>query len=251
MQFTVETGGLRASAAAVEEALARLERVRVADDLAPTGSAFRGGQTAALTGQVCAGWGRDWPRCAGRCARPARPSRWRRPDTTPSRRWRGVPWAHRARRRRRDRSDGRRRAGGAARRCSRPWPGGSRTTGSRSWRSWRSCCAAGRWPSRDRAPAASATSRWSGPGGDGGRRTGSPASLMSSPASQAISGVCCQALSHAALRLRAAVDLLERARARAHERGAQVAETGSIVAAAARPHAATRCSTATRRAPTR
>ena len=58
MQFTVETGGLRASAVAVEEALARLERVRVADDLAPTGSAFRGGQTAAVTGQVCGGWGR-------------------------------------------------------------------------------------------------------------------------------------------------------------------------------------------------
>jgi len=58
MQFTVETGGLRASTAAVEEALARLERIRVADDLAPTGSAFRGGETAALTGRVCEGWGR-------------------------------------------------------------------------------------------------------------------------------------------------------------------------------------------------
>ena len=34
MQFRVETGGLRESAAAIEEALARLERVRVGDDLA-------------------------------------------------------------------------------------------------------------------------------------------------------------------------------------------------------------------------
>ena len=58
MQFTVETGGLRASVAAVEEALARLERVRVADDLASMGAAFRGGETAALTGQVCTVWGR-------------------------------------------------------------------------------------------------------------------------------------------------------------------------------------------------
>ena len=58
MQLTVETGGLRASTAAVEEALARLERLRMADDLAPTRSAFRGGKTAAMTDHVCEGWGR-------------------------------------------------------------------------------------------------------------------------------------------------------------------------------------------------
>jgi hypothetical protein len=56
MQFRVETGGLRASAAAIEEVLARLERVRPADELAPVGSAFRGSDTAAATGQACAVW---------------------------------------------------------------------------------------------------------------------------------------------------------------------------------------------------
>ena len=58
MQFTVETSGLRASVAAVEEALARLERVRVADDVGVVGAAFRGGRTAAAAGQVCPVWGR-------------------------------------------------------------------------------------------------------------------------------------------------------------------------------------------------
>ena len=58
MQFKVETGGLRASVAAVEEALARLERVRVVDDVGLVGAAFRGGETAAASGHVCAVWGR-------------------------------------------------------------------------------------------------------------------------------------------------------------------------------------------------
>ena len=58
MQFTVETSGLRASVAAVEEALARLERVRVADDVGVVGAAFRGGRTGAAAGQVCTVWGR-------------------------------------------------------------------------------------------------------------------------------------------------------------------------------------------------
>jgi hypothetical protein len=56
MQFRVETGGLRESAAAIEEALARLERVRVADGVGPVGSAFRGGETSASAGQVCTAW---------------------------------------------------------------------------------------------------------------------------------------------------------------------------------------------------
>ena len=56
MQFRVETGGLRESAAAIEEVLARLERVRVADELAPVGSAFRGSESAAATGRACATW---------------------------------------------------------------------------------------------------------------------------------------------------------------------------------------------------
>jgi hypothetical protein len=58
MQVGVETGGLRASVAALEEALARLERVRVADDVGVVGAAFGGGRTAASAGQVCTRWGR-------------------------------------------------------------------------------------------------------------------------------------------------------------------------------------------------
>lgn len=56
MQFRVETGGLRESAAALEEVLARLERVRVADEIAPVGAAFRGGEVAGASGRVCATW---------------------------------------------------------------------------------------------------------------------------------------------------------------------------------------------------
>ncbi|GAA2154455.1 hypothetical protein FHX52_1486 [Humibacillus xanthopallidus] len=56
MQFRVETDGLRESAAAIEEVLARLERVRVADELAPVGSAFRGGESATASGRACAAW---------------------------------------------------------------------------------------------------------------------------------------------------------------------------------------------------
>jgi hypothetical protein len=56
MQFRVETGGLRESAAALEEVLARLERGKVVDEIAPVGSAFRGGETAVASGRACAGW---------------------------------------------------------------------------------------------------------------------------------------------------------------------------------------------------
>lgn len=56
MQFRVETGGLRESAAAVEEILARLERARVAEEIAPVGSAFRGGATEVASGRACAAW---------------------------------------------------------------------------------------------------------------------------------------------------------------------------------------------------
>ena len=58
MQFRVEIGGLRAGGVALEEALARLERVRVEDDIGVVGAAFRGGQTAVANGQVCTVWGR-------------------------------------------------------------------------------------------------------------------------------------------------------------------------------------------------
>jgi hypothetical protein len=56
MQIRVETGRLGESASQLAEVLARLERVRVVDDLAQVGSAFRGGQVAAVTGRVCGGW---------------------------------------------------------------------------------------------------------------------------------------------------------------------------------------------------
>jgi hypothetical protein len=56
MRLRVETGGLRESAAAIEEALARLERVQVARDLASVAAAFRGGETAVATGRACTVW---------------------------------------------------------------------------------------------------------------------------------------------------------------------------------------------------
>ena len=76
--------------------------------------------------------------------------------------------------------------------------------------------------------AATATSRWSGPAASAaaGRFSGLVAELAHLAGDL---GVCSQALSHAGLRLRAAADLLDRASARAHDRGAQVTETGSIV----------------------
>jgi hypothetical protein len=56
MRLRVEAGGLRESAAAIEEVLARLERVRVANDLAPVGAAFRGGETAVASRRACTVW---------------------------------------------------------------------------------------------------------------------------------------------------------------------------------------------------
>ena len=56
MQIRVETVQLRESASQLAEVLARLDRVRVADDLAGVGSAFRGGQVAAVNRRVCGGW---------------------------------------------------------------------------------------------------------------------------------------------------------------------------------------------------
>lgn len=56
MQVRVEVAGLRASAAALEEALARLERVGIARDLGSVGSAFRGAQVLAASPRACTVW---------------------------------------------------------------------------------------------------------------------------------------------------------------------------------------------------
>src|SRR4051812_25656593 len=56
MQLRVDTDGLRESAAALEEVLARLDRTRVVEELAPVGWAFRGGETEAVSGLACRGW---------------------------------------------------------------------------------------------------------------------------------------------------------------------------------------------------
>jgi hypothetical protein len=57
MQFTVETGSLRESAAAIEEVLARLERFQVVEDLTAVGGAFRGSESAGAAGRACSTWG--------------------------------------------------------------------------------------------------------------------------------------------------------------------------------------------------
>ncbi|WP_404392963.1 alpha/beta hydrolase [Humibacillus xanthopallidus] len=87
----------------------------------------------------------------------------------------------------------------------------------------------GRSVALSRAGAAGAmTSHWSGPAASAaaGRFSGLVGELAHLAGDL---GVCSQALSHAGLRLRAAVDLLERAGARAQDRGARVTETGSLV----------------------
>jgi len=56
MQLRVDTGGLREGVAALGEVLARLARTRVAEELAPVGSAFRGGETEAGSGPACGAW---------------------------------------------------------------------------------------------------------------------------------------------------------------------------------------------------
>ena len=71
-------------------------------------------------------------------------------------------------------------------------------------------------------------SRWSGPAATA---AGDRFSVLADELTRLAAdlGVCCQALSHAALRMRAAADLLQRAGSRADERGARVTETGSLV----------------------
>ena len=77
-------------------------------------------------------------------------------------------------------------------------------------------------------------SRWSGPAATA---AGDRFSILAAEITRLASdlGVCCQALNHAALRLRAAVDLLDRAESRAGERGVRVTETGGLLGPARVP----------------
>ncbi len=66
MQIRVETGRLRDAATELAEVLAGLERVRVAEELAVVGAAFRGGQVAAGNARVCLVWGERLAALRGR-----------------------------------------------------------------------------------------------------------------------------------------------------------------------------------------
>ncbi|MCU1537794.1 MAG: hypothetical protein JWP82_2145 [Humibacillus sp.] len=66
MQIRVETGRLRESATELAEVLARLERVRMAEDLTVVGSAFRGGQVASAAPRACLAWGEGLAALRGR-----------------------------------------------------------------------------------------------------------------------------------------------------------------------------------------
>ncbi|MGO4360555.1 hypothetical protein AB4Z14_12750 [Terrabacter sp. 2TAF16] len=73
MRYDVDTDALREDAASVGEVLARVRRLRIADELRPLGGAIPGGRVAGGLGQVAAAWearlaGTRWElRELGRC----------------------------------------------------------------------------------------------------------------------------------------------------------------------------------------
>jgi hypothetical protein len=56
MRYGVDTRALRGSADAVQDALWRLERLALADDLSRVGAAFGGGGAASSRSQICLAW---------------------------------------------------------------------------------------------------------------------------------------------------------------------------------------------------
>jgi hypothetical protein len=56
MRYGVDTEALRSSANSVQEALMRLEVLGLPDDLSRVATAFPGGRTASVSGQVCLAW---------------------------------------------------------------------------------------------------------------------------------------------------------------------------------------------------
>ncbi|WP_020144579.1 hypothetical protein [Terracoccus sp. 273MFTsu3.1] len=73
MRYDVDTDALRDDAASVGEVLARVHRLRIAEELRPLGGAIPGGRVAGGLGQVAAAWqarlaGTRWElRELGRC----------------------------------------------------------------------------------------------------------------------------------------------------------------------------------------
>ncbi|NUO91623.1 MAG: hypothetical protein HOQ18_12510 [Dermatophilaceae bacterium] len=56
MRYEIDTRALRASAATIEDALAQVRRLGVADDLRPVATALPGGRCASAGPQVAAAW---------------------------------------------------------------------------------------------------------------------------------------------------------------------------------------------------
>ena len=73
MRYDVDTAALRDDAISIGEVLARVQRLRIADELRPLAGAIPGGRSAAGLGQVAATWevrlaGARWElRELGRC----------------------------------------------------------------------------------------------------------------------------------------------------------------------------------------
>ncbi|KRC85360.1 hypothetical protein ASE25_20265 [Terrabacter sp. Root85] len=73
MRYDVDTDALRDDAASVGEVLARVQRLRIGDELRPLGGAIPGGRVAGGLGRVAAAWearlaGTRWElRELGRC----------------------------------------------------------------------------------------------------------------------------------------------------------------------------------------